>query len=232
MAIVVVQSNSNSGTINATSLAVTVTLSAVTSGNAVGMTLGYTGSTPTITSIVDNKLAAYTATTPSAGQNGSTALVLKGNVTGGPTSFTVTIGQAASTGFILVVGVYEISGMGNAPTMDGSVTNANTSFGSSFSVPFTTAAASEFSLASYQTGGSVPTITGSFTGDYFLQNIAGGGHAILSASGSQALAGTLSVNDVLNVQIGSWKPNSSGGTGGPHVINASTFRVKLGGQIP
>jgi hypothetical protein len=162
-----------------TSFQVTVTLpGAVTSGNAVGLTVlfGATGGTPAITSIVDDQGNTYTPNTP---YNASTipaffSATLKGNITNAPTVITISVDSSAAATIQIQSRVYEISGTGTA------------------TLSFSTASANEIALGIVSTNNS-----NNFTSNWTIDDntvafpgMGGTVHTVLTSSGSNSLQGT------------------------------------------
>lgn len=231
----VVQKCGNYATnIGGTSQAVTVTCPLpVDSGDAVAIAITYNGGfTPTISSIVDNESGTYTtALTPFQSSNsGFMALVMKGNVTNVPSTFTITIGQGTSGTLYVGAEVYEVSGLGSSPTLDASTANSGV-FGISFNYSFTTTASNEFALAAYGPSGECTyvTLSGPFTSDncFFSVDGAGGAaHAALASAGPQAFTGTNSSSQLTAVQLASWIPS-----GGLSITTASLTAPAVGSAM-
>jgi hypothetical protein len=180
-----------------TSFQMTVTLpGAVTTGNAVGLTVlfGATGGTPTITSIVDDQGNSYTPNTP---YNASTipalfSAALKGNITNAPTVITISVDSSAAATIQIQSRVYEISGMGTSPTADVATGTAG-SFGTgTATLSFSTSSVNEIALGIVSTNNS-----NNFTSNWTIDDntvafpgMGGTVHTVLTSSGSNNLQGT------------------------------------------
>lgn len=208
-----------------TTAAVTVTLTAVASGDAIAVIgAAQDSGSSNISSVAatDNKSDTY-PTFPAcwAWNTAQTCMsaVMLANVTTGPTTVTVTFTGTASASKNVQAEVCEVSNMGTSVTADtGATTNYTSSYGSGLVTDsFTTAVTNEFAIGSlYGAAGSVSyTMSNGWTVGY-------DGHAsspgqvgvatVLTSAGSNSLQVTPSAATITYAYTAAWEPSGGGGS--------------------
>ena len=194
---------------------------AVTSGNAVLVSIMTLDTTTTVSSVTDNQGNTYTAVPsgtglllshPSGGGNTARGHFFTcPNITNGPTTINVTLSATPSD--ISYIQLYEVSGLGTSITVD-DVQNSGTATNSSSPTVSFTADTSGFAISIIGVA-STPTFTegSGWTLSYSDSGATNFMHRAISASGSYSANATLGAANGWNVVVALFSDSGGGGGG-------------------
>lgn len=195
MAIVRVQGAGATETAQSTTLSATISSS--TAGNLLAVAFGLKGTSPTITSVTDNKSQTWTAGVVNSGSTNVSGVYYFLNTAAGVTTVTITTGQTDT----IEMYVWEFSGVATASAIDGTGATSNGSSTAPTTGGAVTTNANDLLLGSIVWLGTntISAITGGFTAEATqqstpasnIQNVSAG-YQIVSSTGTYTFAGTLS----------------------------------------